>query len=86
LLTPRQTHRRFLAFERQAVRDHNDRAWLAWHIAALPLQKRFPALKSLFIDEPQHRRKPMTPEQTLALVKMMNAAMGGDVIGEIVIH
>jgi hypothetical protein len=32
---------------RIAIRLHNERAWLAWHTAALPMTKKFPALKKL---------------------------------------
>jgi hypothetical protein len=47
------------------------------------MQKRFPQLQQLYIAE-THSREPMTASETLALVKMMNAALGGDVVGEII--
>jgi len=35
-------------------REHNNRAWLAWHIAALSRAKKLPALKSLYTrDKPR---------------------------------
>jgi hypothetical protein len=36
---------------RAARRDHNQRAWLAWHIAALQRTKKLPKLASLFAKE-----------------------------------
>jgi hypothetical protein len=35
---------------------HNDRAWLAWHIAHLPKLKRLPKLASLMIGRVRARR------------------------------
>lgn len=43
-------------------REHNDRAWLAWHIEALARQKKLPKLKELLHSEKPSGRK-MTPEQ-----------------------
>jgi hypothetical protein len=36
---------------RAARRDHNQRAWLAWHIAALQRAKKLPRLKSMLARE-----------------------------------
>lgn len=33
--TPRQIERKFAAHNARLAREHNERAWLAWHIAAL---------------------------------------------------
>lgn len=43
---------------------------LAWHIAALPKMKRFPALKKLQVPL-TGRRKRQTPGQMLAIAKMI---------------
>ncbi|MBR1193240.1 hypothetical protein [Bradyrhizobium sp. AUGA SZCCT0160] len=59
-------------------REHNDRAWLAWHTAALPRSKKFPALKKLMIRE----RHTQTAEQMLAVAKQWTAALGGEFKGK----
>lgn len=38
------------------VREHNQHAWLAWHIAALQRSKRLPKLKTLLAKQQSHRR------------------------------
>jgi hypothetical protein len=53
----------------------------AWHVAAFSRQNKLPALKDVLIDEDEpagpNRTKQQTPEQMLAVVKMLNAALGG---------
>lgn len=47
-------------------REHNERAWLAWHTAAMPRMKDFPKLEKLL-----YRQKPkreMTPDEMWALM------------------
>jgi hypothetical protein len=36
---------------RAARRDHNQRAWMVWHIAALQRSKKLPRLKSMIAKE-----------------------------------
>ena len=71
--------RSILARAKALEREHNERAWLAWHIAALTRAKKLPKLETLM-----HRRRGVatkqTPEQMLGIVKMLNAAFGGKVI------
>lgn len=50
-------------------RDLNDRAWLAWHIAALPGFKRFPKLKDLLIEDDSKERKIPSPEEQSAALR-----------------
>lgn len=56
--------------KRQAIeREHNERAWAVWHIAALPKMKKFPDLAKL-----QYRQKPkreMTPDEMWAVMLPM---------------
>lgn len=52
-----------LAFER----EHNDRAWLAWHSAALSRIKDFPKLEKLQHRTPKPKRE-MTPDEMWALM------------------
>ncbi|MPZ58435.1 MAG: hypothetical protein GEU91_18470 [Rhizobiales bacterium] len=62
-------------------REHNERAWLAHQTAAMMRcdPKKFPKLEKLM-----HRRRvpgrKQTPEQQFAIVKMLNAAFGGNVV------
>jgi hypothetical protein len=51
----------------QFEREHNERAWLAWHAAALPLQKQFPKLESLMHKQKRQRRE-LTPDEMWALM------------------
>lgn len=47
-----------IAGERQAQeRAYNERAWLAWHTAAMPLMKRFPRLSELQVKPQQEPRQ-----------------------------
>ena len=57
---------------------------LAWHIVALSHvpAKKFPKHDKMQIKNgasPSHRKK-QTPEQMLAIVKMLNAAYGGSIV------
>lgn len=61
-------------------REHNDRAWLAWHVAALGRVKKMPKLDRLLRRERATGRR-QTPDQMLRIVEMINAAMGGAVTG-----
>jgi len=45
------------------VREHNERAWLAWHIVAMQKAKRLPKLKKLLIQQPDRRRRQTWQEQ-----------------------
>lgn len=36
-------------------REHEGRAWLAWHVAALPKMKKFPKLSDLLGNAPKRR-------------------------------
>jgi hypothetical protein len=38
-----------LATRQRLINEHNERAWHAWHVAALPMQKRLPRLDTLLI-------------------------------------
>lgn len=62
--TPRQTHRAMKAAAERLSLDEMSHRWHTWHIAALPLQKKFPTFKD-FVKPPkaeaspkQHRQDP----------------------------
>lgn len=71
--TPRQIARTFEAHGQRLRREHNDRMSLAWHIAAMPKMKKFPALKKLLVsvEGGQRHRVRQTPEQMLMIAKVM---------------
>lgn len=48
------------------VREHNQRAWLAWHIAALQRAKRLPKLKTLLAKSASRSR--LTWQQQMAVM------------------
>ena len=78
--TPRTLSLAFDAHNEMQIKDHNDRAWLAWHSAGLGRAKRMPPLSRLQIDQQQlkkHHRK--MEEQIEGLIKWVRAT-GGTVI------
>lgn len=62
------------------IRQHNDRAWLAWHIGALPRMKKYPKLDELRI-KPQAKAR-QSVNQQLAVARMW-AARGIGKIGKV---
>lgn len=58
------------------IRQHNERAWLAWHIAGLQRSKKLPDLARLQHKEP---RRPQTWQEQLAIAHMW-AARGAGII------
>ncbi|MBN8959330.1 MAG: phage tail assembly chaperone, partial [Rhizobiales bacterium] len=75
--TPREIRLILDARSAASEREHNERAWLAWHIAALSRAKVMPK-----IDKLMAKPKPtlQTWEQQLAIVRQLNAAFGGSVV------
>jgi hypothetical protein len=64
-----------MATGRRLAREHNERAWIAWNIAALQRCKRLPPLKSLTIRTKQPRRQ--TWQEQLHVARMITAAFSG---------
>lgn len=56
--------------EEAREREHNDRAWLAWHTAGLSRIKDFPELKSL-LYRPKQSKRELTPDEQWALMVPM---------------
>jgi hypothetical protein len=56
--------------------EHNGRAWLAWHIAVLPKQRRMPRLDSLMIK--RRRAQQQTWQEQMTIFRMIAAAHGGN--------
>ena len=56
---------------------------LAWHTAYFSRVENdsFPSLQSVLIDEKSTtEKKEQSPEEILAMVKVLNAALGGEVV------
>ena len=74
-LTPRLMQTIALATAHGAVRDHNDRAWLAWNIAALSRTKKLPKLQSLQMKLPKAKRR-QTLEEMREAVRLIATIHG----------
>lgn len=72
----REVDREFRATAMIREREHNERAWLAWHIVALDRVKKFPDLEKLLIRPEAKRRQ--TPEEQEAALKALFLAWGGN--------
>jgi hypothetical protein len=65
-----------LGFEGKAMqfrREHNDRAWLAWHSAYLSLfpPKKFPKMEKLMQRDLRGKRREQTPDDMWAIMSSM---------------
>lgn len=58
----------------QFQREHNERAWLGWHIAALSRAKKLPDLRKLQARAPATPRQQQTPDQQWAVYQAMAQA------------
>ena len=66
----------FSAVLRRQMAEHDGRAWLAWHIAALPYVKPFPDLSALLSSAPAKAAPAaQTPEEQLAIALAWTAAL-----------
>lgn len=70
--TPRQIVTHFTAAARRRQREHNDRAWHAWTVAALGRVKKMPKLDTL-LAKPQTPRRRQTWEEQLAIMQAWSA-------------
>lgn len=57
-------------------REHNDQAWLAWHIAALSRVKKIPKLSSLQLKTLGDKQR-QSQAEIAANMKMVFLAFGG---------
>lgn len=72
--TPHTLSLTFEAANSRLMREHNDRAWAAWHTAGLGRGKTMPPLRSLMAKEPQ------SMQQQLKGLENFVRATGGKVI------
>jgi len=64
-----------VAKRKQMMREHNQRAWLAWHIAALQRSKKLPPLSKMQTSEAGPRRQTWQ-EQLAIAAQWVNAGVG----------
>lgn len=74
--TPHTLSLTFEAANKRLIREHNDRAWLAWHTAGIGRSKTMPPLRSLLAKEAPQQ----TLEQQLKGLENFVRATGGKVI------
>lgn len=68
--TPREVFAYLEGARIRLKREQEERAWLAWHIAALPLSKKFPKLEDML----GRKRRRKSPEQMEAELRGWLAA------------
>ena len=76
--TPHTLSLTFEAYNTLLKDEHNERAWLAWHMAALQRisAKKFPQLRSLLVTKPTKQ----TMEEQIEGLKHWVKASGGKII------
>ena len=74
--TPHTLSLTFEAYNIRLMDEHNERAWTAWHVAALQRNKRLPNLKSLLTE----KKRPLTMEEQIEGLKNWVQATGGKII------
>lgn len=78
--TPRQIVIVMQGHQRRLVREHNDRAWLAWTTEALRRTKKMPSLRRLQARMPREARKKQSWQDMKAVAKLITLAFGGQVV------
>jgi hypothetical protein len=78
--TPRQLQMHFDAAVQRARREHQGRAWLAWHVAALYRAKTLPKPESLMGTE-RKRRAPQPWQEQRNVARMLTVLFGGTIEG-----
>lgn len=75
--TPRTLSLTFEAYNERLMYQHNERAWLAWHTAALQRTKTMPELHTLLAK----KKSPQTEmEEQLEGLKQWVQAAGGKIV------
>ena len=74
-LTYRETQAVIDGAAKRLNREHDARAWLAWHIEALHRTKKLPELKSLLHGAKPEKRRRQTVEEQMAIAQMWHASL-----------
>ena len=69
-ISPRETAREIQAATARLLREHKNRAWLAWHIAVLGRIEKMPSLQKM-MGEPEPRQ---TEDEMIAIAQAFAAA------------
>jgi len=77
--TPHTIEITFDAWAELQAKGHNERAWVAWHTAALPRQKHMPPLRKLMVNKSHFVGRPATYEEQIAGLVRWVQATGGTV-------
>jgi hypothetical protein len=77
--SPRQIVAILKGREAALVREHNDRAWLAYYTAHLPRVKKPMPLRRLQVRQDRARRQVQSWQQMKAVAQMITLAFGGEV-------
>jgi hypothetical protein len=67
-----------MAARHRLENEHNGRAWLAWHIAVLPKQRRMPRLDTLTV---KRSVRSQTWQEQMTICRMITVYHGGTVNG-----
>lgn len=65
-------------YKKRDIKRTNNLIFLAWHTALLFRIKEIPDLEDLYIKDIE--KKEQTDDEMLTVVKMLNAAYGGEVV------
>lgn len=74
-LTPRELNIVLDGSAERLKREHNDRAWLAWHGAALGRIKKFPKLDTLLIKGDRKPKRGKTIEEMISIAHAWTASV-----------
>lgn len=69
-VTPREAAREMQAMMARRRADHDQTAWLAWHIEALARTKKLPPLRDMLSTSKRGRRERQDPETLAAAIKL----------------
>jgi len=68
-------------YKRRTTRRTNELIYLAWHTEAFARQNPLPPIKTFLIDEDKPEvKRTQTDDEMLSIVKMLNLALGGEVV------
>jgi hypothetical protein len=79
--TPKELSWKIEAQQDIFARQHNERAWLAWHIGALVrAQKKYPRLDSMLVNTKPRQLRRVTSDQLYEQIKAWHLARGGKIV------
>ena len=68
-------------YKRKKKNHMNELLFLAWHIEAFAKQNKLPPLESLlFKEDSEQKTKQQTPDEMIAVCRLINSALGGEEI------